>query len=409
MVWDKLSSSDVLQMLNDPRVVILDARPSAAFNGWPLMGEDRGGHIPGAINMPLAWVGKYGDDQLKSVLTSNGVLAHKRIVICAFRAEDCIFMAEWLISFGFGDVAVLSVGMAEWAADQNLPLDYVPNFEKLVHAQWLDAVVRKPNPAHLLFEVSQERFAAYKAGHIPGALHLDLGRVEEQPDWNVCADDELLDVLLSWGISASKMVVLYGKDPMAAFRAANVLHYAGVDDVRILDGGYDAWKSFGGKIEVGVQQPAPIKEFGSGFPGRPDCLIGIEEARSILSNKNAELVSVRSWDEYLGLTSGYDFILPKGRIAGAVWGHSGSGPDQMQDYRNPDNTMRSFRAIAANWRGAGIVPEKSLAFYCGTGWRAAEAYFYATLMGWQNIAVYDGGWLEWSLDDGNPIESGLPE
>src|SRR5712691_10797658 len=68
----------------------------------------------------------------------------------------------------------------------------------------------------------------------------------------------------------------------------------------------------------------------------------------------------------------------------------------MQHYRNVDNTMRAYPEIAANW--------------CGTGWRASETWFYAYLMGWQRIAVYDGGWFEWSQDPANnPIEAGEPQ
>jgi len=57
-----------------------------------------------------------------------------------------------------------------------------------------------------------------------------------------------------------------------------------------------------------------------------------------------------------------------------------------------------------------ITPEKWVAFYCGTGWRASETWFYAYLMGWDRIAVYDGGWFEWSRDsENNPIEVGIPD
>ncbi|MEJ2559104.1 MAG: rhodanese-like domain-containing protein, partial [Anaerolineae bacterium] len=49
-----------------------------------------------------------------------------------------------------------------------------------------------------------------------------------------------------------------------------------------------------------------------------------------------------------------------------------------------------------------------VAFYCGTGWRASETFFYAHLMGWPHVAVYDGGWFEWSRDESNPIEIGEP-
>ena len=82
----------------------------------------------------------------------------------------------------------------------------------------------------------------------------------------------------------------------------------------------------------------------------------------------------------------------------------------MQHYRNVDNTMRAYPEIAANWAEAGITADKWVAFYCGTGWRASETWFYAYLQGWDRIAVYDGGWFEWSQDPvNNPIEIGDPD
>jgi thiosulfate/3-mercaptopyruvate sulfurtransferase len=80
----------------------------------------------------------------------------------------------------------------------------------------------------------------------------------------------------------------------------------------------------------------------------------------------------------------------------------------MQHYRNVDNTMREYHEIEANWKEAGITAEKRIAFYCGTGWRASETLFYAYLLGWPHVAVYDGGWFEWSQDPANPIETGIP-
>jgi thiosulfate/3-mercaptopyruvate sulfurtransferase len=119
-------------------------------------------------------------------------------------------------------------------------------------------------------------------------------------------------------------------------------------------------------------------------------------------------VSVRTWREHVGEVSGYNYIQPAGRIAGDVWGNCGSDAYHMQHYRNVDNTMRAYPEIAANWAEAAITPDKWVAYYCGTGWRASETWFYALLMGWQNVAVYDGGWYEWSTDpENNPIEVGL--
>ena len=228
------------------------------------------------------------------------------------------------------------------------------------------------------------------------------------------------------GVAHDTTVVLYGRDTegdanekwpgrragqIAACRAALILRYAGVEDVRLLDGGYDAWVRAGNPLETSLREPTPIMSFGAPIPRRPELIVDIEEAKQILSAPDsAALVSVRTWNEHIGRASGYNYIGPAGRIAGDVWGNCGSDAYHMQHYRNVDNTMRAYAEIASNWEEAGITPDKWVAFYCGTGWRASETWFYAYLMGWPRIAVYDGGWYEWSRDPiSNSIETGEPE
>ena len=195
------------------------------------------------------------------------------------------------------------------------------------------------------------------------------------------------------------------------FRAALILHYCGVDDIRLLDGGYDAWVQAANPLETIRREPEPVSSFGVGIPQRPEAIVDIDEAKQILSDpESAALVSVRTWNEHIGKDSGYNYIGPAGRIAGDVWGNCGTDAYHMQHYRNLDNTMRAYPEIAANWEEAGITADKHVAFYCGTGWRASETWFYAYLMGWRKIAVYDGGWFEWSRNPvDNPIETGEPE
>jgi thiosulfate/3-mercaptopyruvate sulfurtransferase len=189
-----------------------------------------------------------------------------------------------------------------------------------------------------------------------------------------------------------------------------LLRYAGVDDVRLLDGGYDWWVQAGHELETVDRPPTPVASFGAQVPVRPEVIVDLEEAKDILADRDgAALVSVRTWKEHIGRVSGYNYIGPAGRIAGDVWGNCGTDAYHMQHYRNVDNTMRSYPEIAANWAEAGITPDKRVAFYCGTGWRASETWFYAWLQDWPRISVYDGGWFEWSTDPlNNPIEVGEP-
>jgi thiosulfate/3-mercaptopyruvate sulfurtransferase len=184
--------------------------------------------------------------------------------------------------------------------------------------------------------------------------------------------------------------------------------YAGVKDVRILNGGIRSWEDAGYEITTEPSPNLPRGEFGITLPGRPELVSDVPEAKAILASDRANLVSVRSWPEYIGETSGYNYIEKKGRIPGSVFGNCGTDAYHMENYRNLDHTTREFHEIAEIWEEVGIVPDKHNAFYCGTGWRGSEAWFNAWLMGWASISVFDGGWFEWSADPSNPIETGIP-
>jgi thiosulfate/3-mercaptopyruvate sulfurtransferase len=80
----------------------------------------------------------------------------------------------------------------------------------------------------------------------------------------------------------------------------------------------------------------------------------------------------------------------------------------MENYRNVDLTTREYHEVKAMWNKSGITSDQFNVFYCGTGWRASEAFLNAYLMGWNKTAVYDGGWYEWSNDPTNPIVVGEP-
>ncbi|TWI70221.1 thiosulfate/3-mercaptopyruvate sulfurtransferase [Pseudoduganella lurida] len=285
----------------------------------------------------------------------------------------------------------------------------LPRWRQLVAPGWLAAVLAgeavgaAPASGWLLIEAGCGERAGFVAGHIPGAAYLDTAEVEAPPLWNKVADDALLALLLARGIRHDSTVILYGRNQLAAARCAHLLLYAGVADVRLVDGGFGAWQAGGLPCEGGAGRAAmPATGFGAAFPSRPDYLIGIGAARALLAQPGGVLASIRSEAEFLGRISGYSYIAARGDIPGARWGRAGEDGDinSMSAYQEADGTMRPAADIAAFWGQAGIVPSRRIAFYCGTGWRASLAFFYAWLMGFENICVYDGGWLEWSADGG---------
>ena len=130
---------------------------------------------------------------------------------------------------------------------------------------------------HVNFGVPEE----YADGHIPGAHYLDTNWLESPADWNRRTPAELDHALRSLGITADTTVILYGRDTegdanekwpgrragqIAATRAALILRYAGVDDVRLLDGGYDWWVREGNPVETTPRQPVSVPEFGAAIP-----------------------------------------------------------------------------------------------------------------------------------------------
>jgi len=426
-----ISTGELRDLHVAPGVTVVDVRPLAAFNGWRLHGEARGGHIPGSVAFPGDWLRTVEDAELNRLFQEKGIEPGRTIVVYGDGPNDPIGLATRALVQGIEDVRIYDDGWAAWAADQELPVERLPNHDKLVHIDWLRNVLAgrpvdaPPRERHLLFHVNFGVPEEYEESHLPRALYLDTNWLENPADWNRRSPAVLDEALRRLGITTDTTVILYGRDTegdanekwpgrragqIAATRAALILRYAGVDDVRLLDGGLDWWVRAGNPTEDAIREPAPVESFGVAVPLRPELIVDIAEAKAILADPHgAALVSVRTWNEHIGKVSGYNYIGPAGRIAGDVWGNCGTDAYHMQHYRNVDNTMRSYPEIAANWRQAGITPDKWVAFYCGTGWRASETWFYAWLQGWPRIAVYDGGWFEWSQDPvNNPIEIGVP-
>ena len=288
----------------------------------------------------------------------------------------------------------------------------LPRWQHLVSAQWLAGlaagrqVAAAPASDWRLLEIGFNAKEAYLQGHIPGASYVDTCEFERGPLWNRVADTELVALLLDCGICRDTTVVLYARDPLAAARAAHLMLYAGVEDVRFLDGGFAAWTRLHLPLEQGhIPHPPAAGDFGCPCPAHPEYLVDIDEVRSLLARPDACLASIRTWNEYIGRTSGYSYIPAKGDIAGSLWGRSGGDDDvsSMSEFHDAQGRMLAASNIRRMWKEKGIGPDRRTVFYCGTGWRASLAFFYAWLMKWERISLYDGGWCEWSRDPRNPV------
>jgi len=423
----RTSTNELTNQLEDAAIQIIDVRPVDAYNGWKLRNEPRGGHIKGARNISAKWMNYI---EWIEIAESKGITPDKKLIVYGYDEEETERVARQFMKAGFKDVCVYHGFTDEWSKNENLPMEYLPNYRNLVPAVWLNDLIsnkevqEKPDNRFVICHAHYQNRADYEKGHIPGSIDLDTNWLESTETWNRRSPEELKKVFEELGITNDTTVILYGNfsnptydDPfpgssagqLGAFRCAFIMLYAGVKDVRMLNGGMQSWLDEGFEITTEEGKKHPVSDFGVRIPGRPEYVVDLPEAKEILQADDKNLVCMRSWPEYIGEFSGYHYIEKKGRIPGAVFANCGSDAYHMENYRNLDHTNREYHEIEKIWADLGITPDKHNAFYCGTGWRGSEAFFNAYLFGWPRISVFDGGWFEWSADETNPYETGVPE
>lgn len=280
-----------------------------------------------------------------------------------------------------------------------------------VSADWVKSVIDGKQPESKDYKILEASWGPsseakdYKAAHIPGAVHINTDEIEEPDYWNIRTGEEIKKVMASYGITKDTTVIIYGGDS-GATRVAFVCLWAGVENVKVVDGGLSSWTKAGYATNKDIENPvATTKDFGVAIPAHPEYLLSMPKDVTAEMEKNNKfrLVSIRSIDEFQGKVSGYDYIKRAGEPQGAVWGHDES------DYRNADGTFISFDKAVAMWKEQGVTKDNEIAFYCGTGWRATIPFLMTYENGWKNVKLYDGGWFAWQMDEKNPIQAITPE
>ena len=264
----------------------------------------------------------------------------------------------------------------------------------------------------------------YNAGHIPGAYHInsdaveyddcdpwpygdgkdDFGLYDEkdvkpEDNFNIRSGKQLSEFLKRNGITKDTKVVLYGRSASdsSVTRVAFAMLYAGVEDVKVVDGGMQAWKAAGYDVETKVNEQKAGGDnysFGTTVPAHPEYILSAEDAKDKLQNDaNFRLVSIRSTKEFEGEETGYGYIDYAGEPLGAVWGHNTDDGSYVENGKVVG--IDKVKSILAE---SDSSLDNELSFYCGTGWRATIPFLICYQNGVKNISVYDGGWWLWQLN-----------
>jgi thiosulfate/3-mercaptopyruvate sulfurtransferase len=239
----------------------------------------------------------------------------------------------------------------------------------------------------------------YLGAHLPGAVFVDLET--ELADPPSAADgrhplpslQRLQSAARRWGIRDGDAVVAYdATGGLAAARAWWLLRWGGLRDVRLLDGGLDAWRRAGGPVEAGDVAPEPgdVTLTGGGMP-----VLTIDEAAALPASGGI-LLDARAGERYRGEVEPVD---PRaGHVPGAV-----SAPTTVN--LTVDGTFRPPDELAERFRDLGVRPGEPAGVYCGSGVTAAHEIAALAAAGIE-AALWPGSWSQWSSDPDRPAATG---
>jgi thiosulfate/3-mercaptopyruvate sulfurtransferase len=240
---------------------------------------------------------------------------------------------------------------------------------------------------------------SYRAGHLPGAVFIDLDRDLAGPAGSggrhpLPAPEQFQAAMRRAGVSQVNAVVVYDDgDSSSAARAWWTLRYFGHGRVRVLDGGYGAWMQAG--HEVSTQEPAP--QPGS-FTANPGGMPLLDHAEAASLARSGVLLDARAAERYRGEKEPIDPVA--GHIPGAVSAPTieNAAPDGR--FREPDALLERFTAL-----GVTAVPAPAVGVYCGSGVTATHEVLALALAGIP-AALYAGSWSGWITDAERPVATG---
>ena len=271
----------------------------------------------------------------------------------------------------------------------------------LVDTAWV--AERIGDPDVVLAEVD-ERPLVYRLGHIPGSHCVDWHADLQDPvTRDLPATDAMERLWRRLGVSERSTVVFYGDNSnwYACFGVWLFRHY-GLEKVRLLDGGRQAWIAEGRPLTTeeppeNVAAGAPAARVLDGFRARWQ---DVAAARDGL-----QLIDVRTPAEFRGdllAEPGYpqEVAQRPGHIPGAVnvpWDVSIDATGRVL----PDEQLRAVLT------GHGVDLERGVITYCRIGERSAHTWFVLhEVLGVGEVRNYDGSWTEWGSMIGMPIELG---
>jgi thiosulfate/3-mercaptopyruvate sulfurtransferase len=277
--------------------------------------------------------------------------------------------------------------------------------DPLLAAEGIDAKAPGATILDVRYQLGRtDGHAQYLAGHVPGAVYVDLDRDLADPVGDGCRGrhplpepQRLAEAMRRCGVSRDRTVVVYDDfNNAAATRAWWLLTDHGHPDVRVLDGGWKGYVASGAPVETDEVVPAP-----GDFAADPGHLPVLDADGVARVARAGVLVDVRAPERYTGETEPLDPV--GGHIPGAV-----NVPFLQVNLVPTPAGVPSFRSLddtAARYEQAGVRPGREVGVYCGSGVTATQTVFTLHRLGIR-AALYPGSWSAWVADPARPVATG---
>lgn len=287
--------------------------------------------------------------------------------------------------------------------------DQRPQF--LVETDWLaahldDAAVRIfdctthliPDPP-TVFRVESGR-ADYDKAHIPGAGFLDLqGELSDRDSdlrFTFPSAEQFAAAMAGHGAGDDVFVVLYSTDSIWwATRIWWMLRAFGFDNAVVLNGGWQKWQAEGRPAST-----APCAYPAATFTPRPrpGLIADKDDVLAAIGDADASVINALRPDQHRG-DSELHYGRP-GRIANSV------NVPSVRLVDPESNVFVSLAEMRARFEGVDALAKKKIISYCGGGIAASATAFALTMLGHENVSLYDASLSEWVRDPALPMETG---